>query len=96
MVEINVVDLCLHTGFTGLLRAGVMAQVYRTPGIGRNGEVVAVKKMLQGLNMALLRIADVLKRAYRPKVLQYLGIGGPGVILVVQSIVQCLDFGVSQ
>jgi len=48
--------------------------------------VVAVKKMLQGLNMALLRIADVLKRAYRdPKSFQYLGIGGPGVILVVRA-----------
>jgi len=80
-----------------LLRAGVMAQVYpQLPGIGRNGEVVAVKRCCKAEILALLPNRDVLKRASGQRSSSNLGIGGPGrEYSVVQSIVAVLDFSAS-
>lgn len=96
LVEVGVVDLCLHASLAGLLQTGETGHRGCAPGIGRDRQVVAAKQGVQGLDVPQLRIADVQERTNGSKVLQHLGIHRPGVVLVVEGIVKRSDFSICE
>ncbi len=91
-VELHVVDFGLHACLAGLLQTREARHSCRSPGVGGNGYVVTLKQALQGLDVALLGVADVQEGSHRPEILQHLGIGGPGAVLVIEGVVEGLDF----
>jgi len=80
LVEINVVDLLpAHRLHRPPARWRKWLQVYALQGVGRNGEVVAVKKDAGKAEYGAAPIRGCAERAYGPKSLQYMGMVGPGV-----------------